>query len=48
MSGKREKKRTVSTESEDWRSRWKLIAEKYGLDRLKSQLVKVGSSIRHN
>ena len=41
MSGKRHKKRAASSEPEDWRGKWKQIAEKYGLDRLKSQLVKV-------
>ena len=41
MSGQKLKKRAVTTEPEDWRVKWKQIAEKYGLDRLKSQLVKV-------
>ena len=41
MAGQKHKKRPANTEPEDWRLRWKQIAEKYGLDRLKSGLVKV-------
>ena len=43
MGSERHKKRSVSIESEDvaWRMKVKQIAEKYGLDRIKSQLVKV-------
>ena len=43
MASQKQKTRTVSVESEDiaWRVKWRQIAEKYGLDRIKSQLVKV-------
>ena len=43
MGSQKHKKRSVSIESDDvaWRVKWRQIAEKYGLDRLKTQLVKV-------
>ena len=43
MASEKQKARTVTTESDDmaWRVKWRQIAEKYGLDRIKSQLVKV-------
>ena len=43
MASEKQKARTVSAESDDvaWRVKWRQIAEKYGLDRIKSQLVKV-------
>ena len=43
------KARSVSVSSEDvaWRVKWRQIAEKYGLDRIRSQLVKVVETIHY-
>ena len=49
MASEKQKARTVSVESDDiaWRVKWRQIAEKYGLDRIKSQLVKVREIINY-